>query len=306
MDHIQNIDERLFAVESQLQSFFDRMDQYGLEWLRKYYGIYRAFVKRNDDPDKRGRIQIMSPDAGHRDDNFPQIWIDPMFAGAGTDRGSFAPPEVGDSVRVSFDRGDLGTPNGYWGGWHGLQELPEELAYSDSGFPERRGMVTRMGHAVYVVDEPGKEQIKIAWHKAAPGDPALTDRSASADRTSGDSSSVSFDPDGSVKIVDKSSNSVVMDDSGITVTDANGNSIFLGGGNNTLKLTGDFTINGSNANLNVSNINLGSAANFKAVLGEVMHFWLKSHAHPSAVGPTGTPIVPPPETMLSDTVKVQS
>lgn len=53
-------------------------------------------------------------------------------------------------------------------------------------------------------------------------------------------------------------------------------------------------------------IELGEGATEKAILGDLFKTYFDTHNHPSAVGPTGTPIVVMPPTTLSNTVKVKN
>jgi hypothetical protein len=324
---MQDIYDRLYAIEEQLSGFYEKLDHYGLEWFKRFYGVYRGEVMDNKDPEKRGRILACVPEVGHTTEIFPEIWIDPVFAAAGDDRGSFCPPEVGDSVRVVFTSGDAGTPIAYFGGWFGQDELPKELTYSANGYPERRGFVSRMGHAIWVSDEKDKEEIQVFWHKADAGDAAAKDdgRDTSADRTSGKSSTLAFTSDGSItatnqqgslvaidatnkqiKILEKDNeNTIVMDKNGFVFSDKNGNSITLNK-DNTVTISGDFTVKGANGNLNLSgNIAIGAGASFSVVLGEKLIQYLATHVHPTGVGPSGPPTPPPTPDLLSQTVKVK-
>lgn len=230
------IESRLETLERRLRDFYERLDRFGLEWFRKFYAPYRGIVMDNKDPEQRGRVLATIPDVGHTLELFPKVWIDPMFAAAGTDRGSLMVPEVGDSVRVWFDSGNAGTPIGYLGGWFGQGELPKELAYSASGYPERRGFVSRLGHAVWVSDEPGKEEVHLTWHKAASSDTAtntgdIKNRSISADRTKGSHADIAMTPDGSVTTTNKSKSSISLDATNkrIQAVDENHNVVTMDG-----------------------------------------------------------------------------
>ncbi len=287
MSDIDNLHRRLYALEELVGNFFSKLDNFGLEAFRKFYGTYRAFVADNADPEQRGRIKAYSPDLGQSRTNFPDVWIDPAFAGAGTSRGTFAPPEIGDCVRLFFATGEASQPIMYVGGWHGSGEVPSELAYASNGYPERRGFVTRMGHAVSFNDESGSEEIRIAWHKASEADAARTDKSVTADRSSGETATITFNS------------------SGITITDKDQNKIQLNGGNCEITLSSGFTVTGSSSDLSTTTVNLGSGASASAVLGEQLLTYLQTHTHPTGVGPSGPPIVPPTSSLLSTSVKLK-
>lgn len=185
----------------------------GLEQLGRFYGVYRALVTRIDDPDGRGRVQAICPQAGHA--AAPDVWIDPA-QGGGDNRGIFWPPEVGDTVYVAFENGWPGRPRLYIGGWYAAdpQERPAEFAPDDQNRPRRRGMITRGGHTLVFDDSPGAEAVTLSWHATAPGDESLTDVQVSADRTRGRTSSVTFNKDGGIVAVDAAGSQVAMDGAG--------------------------------------------------------------------------------------------
>lgn len=205
-----------------LDIFIQKLQTYGLEFFRRYYGLYRAEVKKVDDPESRGRIQVQCPEVGHT--QVLNKWVDPGFMAAGKQRGWFWPPEVGDSVWVSFERGDAGKPNLYFGGWFGSDEVPTELGYADKK-PKRRGFATRTGHTIVFNEESGKESVEIYWRKpgSQPKDPDTAKRD-------GDKASLIFDKDGSIKLSNKNESTVVLDAANkkITITDKdNGNTIVM-------------------------------------------------------------------------------
>lgn len=282
--------------------FLQKLAEWGLEHFRKYYGLYRAQVVKNDDPETRGRIQILCPEVGHT--AALDRWVDPSFTGAGDDRGWFWPPEVGDSVWVSFERGDANRPNLYFGGWFGDKELPSELAYA-SKVPKRRGFVTRTGHTLVIDDESGKERIELKWRKPS-SQPSDTD---SAQRN-GDSATLLFDPNGSVSITNKNKTTVLLDaqNKKIVVEDKdNGNTVTLDSSGVTIKTQKDVVIaDAANCKINAKNVTIADGADSPAVRGSDLKSWLENHTHPSAVGPTGPPVQAATlQTTLSNVVKVK-
>jgi hypothetical protein len=278
----QMLENRISTLENRLRDFYERLDRFGLEWFRKFYGIYRGQVMDNRDPLSRGRVLVAVPDVGHTLQLYPQVWIDPIFVAAGTDRGLFCPPEIGDSVRVFFEAGDAGKPMGYLGGWHGNDEVPEELAYSASTYPERRGFVSRLGHAVWLSDEPGKEEIHLTWHKADASDQAADaskpeNHALTADRAAGDHSDIAMGPDGSItatnknnssisldatnqriQAIDENKNVVTMDGTGVTIVDKNDNKVELSAAG--IKITDK---NGNYISLDGTNGSIQLSGNFQ-------------------------------------------
>jgi hypothetical protein len=215
-----------------LDIFLQKLAQFGLEYFRRYYGLYRAEVKNVKDPEQRGRIQVQCPEVGHKV-VLPR-WVDCGFMAAGKNRGWFWPPEVGDSVWVSFERGDAGRPNLYFGGWFGDKDVPTELGYPGKDKePKRRGFSTRTGHTLVFNEEEGKEAVELYWRK-----PGSQPKEKETDDRSGDKASLMFDKEGSILITNKNgtkvvldakdkkviiedkdnSNKIVMDDKSITIT----------------------------------------------------------------------------------------
>jgi hypothetical protein len=273
---------------------------FGLEYFRVYPGLYRGIVTRNDDPDKRGRIQARVP-CVHSD--APNIWIKPTHQGAGANRGSFWPPEVGDTVFVSFAQGKPGRPELYIGGWYGNPngetEVPTELGYSGD-YPDKRGFVTRMGHVLLFNDEEGNESIELIWNKADSGDEAFSDRTKTAARpgsasNGGGTAHLKFQSDGSIEIQDNNATSAQKitlnaEDGEIVVSDANGNIV---------------TLNSSGARIDSTAIDIGGDATEPAMLGDAWKAWAEAHTHGTAWGPSGPPLQPPTPTILSQVVKVK-
>lgn len=272
--------------------------QFGLEYFQVYPGLYRGIVTRVDDPEAIGRIQAHVPQVGQSE--APAVWIPPAFNGAGANRGSFWPPEVGDSVYVSFQQGNPGRPQCYIGGWFGGTELPSEFAYTNDR-PETRGWITRRGHSFVFKDTPGEEAVTLTWHKDASAGtyPGATQQlsgpdsgAASSDRGAGETASLTFNSSGSVEIENKSGSRIVLDSdaSSITIEDSNGNSIVL---------------DSSGATIKSNSIKLSDQADSPGMPFTEWFQWALSHQHPSSTGPTGPPVTPPPNSIASQVVTLK-
>jgi hypothetical protein len=296
-------------------SFYEAFLLRGLEGFRKYYGWYRGTVTRVDDPTRRGRIQAKVLQVGHT--IAPNAWIDPAFEGAGTDRGAFFPPEIGDSVRVAFEHGRPDKPILYIGGWYGEADLPTEFAYTEGkkvtgqtgtvAVPERRGIVTRKGHRLLFADVDGEEAVELSWHKPDPSDAALTadargDRSQTADRTTGKTSTLLFNADGDVVLSNQNGSKVTLSakNKNIVIEDENKNVV-------TIDKSGvvvDATKTGKIVLKGVT-VEVADGADTPAVRGRELDTWLKSHTHGTAWGPSTPPLSPPPPSILSKNVKLK-
>jgi len=299
--------------------FLKTLMKYGLERFNLFYGTYRGLVVSTEDPEDRGRVKVRVFSVSGKDIN---VWVDPSSQGAGTNRGMFWPPEKGDSVWVRFAQGKSERPWCYHGGWYGTEDVPAEFAYSNKR-PERRGFVTRAGHALILVDEAGSERVRLLWHKPDDGDAALTDPSLSADRTTGKNAFLSFEADGSAQLFNANGSHVNLDasDNSLTIMDENGNSVLMNSdgitllskdGNSASVNAGGMTVIGKDVvnlmaptvNVSAGGVFLGSQAASSAVLGEALISWLNTHAHGTGVGPTTPPLVPASPALLSQKVKV--
>jgi len=317
-----------------LASFLAETASSGLEkTIRRFYGIYRAFVIRNDDDEERGRIQIACPSVGHDPKIGVPVWLSPAFAGAGDRTGWFDPPLKGSVVWVNFDLGDPAKPKVYWGGWHtkedGAFARAADFRYADKK-PQRRGFRSRAGHLLLFDDEPGSETVRLLWHKIQKGDPALTDPDvvAKAIAGAGEASVLSFESDGSIQIInmdgakivldvknnqilaqDATGNLFIMDKSGVKMMDqAPGGASFVhldGKGNVNVAAAKNINLAAPNVNLKSGGVFLSDGAVFSATVAEFLIAYLATHTHGTGVGPSSPPIVPPPPNIKSLSVKLK-
>ncbi len=294
------------------EAFFESLLLRGLEHFRLYYGLYRGTVTRNDDPERRGRIQVKVLQVGHT--RAPEVWIDPAFEGAGSDRGLFWPPEVGDSVRVGFEHGNPSTPIIYFGGWFGGEDLPSDFSYTTgqkvagqsgtAAVPERRGLVTRKGHRITFSDETGKETVEIGWHKRSSSDPSATadangDRSKSADRSKGDTSTIVLNSDGDIVLTNKNGSKITLGakSQNVVVRDENDNVV-------TMDKNG-VTIESKKIVLKSTNVEVGEGADSVMLRGTEFSNYIATHTHGTAWGPSSVPIQQIPANAKSRVAKVK-
>lgn len=278
LQNIANLEARLAALEQAAGMRPRTLERFGMEGERLYYGVYRAYVSRTDDPEKRGRVQLWSPDVGHTAQSYPNVWVDPENDDAGPGRGHFWPPEVGDLVRVAFSNGNMGQPCVYRGGWHTAGGLPTEFAYDTDGSPYARGFITRTGHMLRVIDKPGSEEVRIEWHKPADGQYRSKDNAgvsadgtplASAARGSGDISSLVFSKDGAIALTNPKGDQILMDTPGkqLKLRDKqNGNTL-------TMSKDGTETVDksGNKITTTSSGITLSAAKGAQLVLDDGVH-----------------------------------
>lgn len=109
--------------------------------MTKYFGKYKGFVHSNNDPENRGRLQVI----------VPQIYSEPfkkwalpsgMFTGAGI--GSFFIPNEKDPVWVEFEGGDVRFPIWTYG-WLRDADNPD-------GSPDVKVLQTTSGNRIELND----------------------------------------------------------------------------------------------------------------------------------------------------------
>lgn len=103
-------------IEDLLQQLIEQIDQ-------RYYGKYRGFVHRTDDPLNVGRIQAIVPRLF--DAQTPTGWASPCTPYAGPDQGLYVVPEPGSAVWIEFEEGDLSRP--IWSGMWWGNPRPEDI-----------------------------------------------------------------------------------------------------------------------------------------------------------------------------------
>lgn len=82
---------------------------------RRYYGKYRGLVVENIDPLQIGRVLLQCPDVLGET---PSSWAMPCVPAAGMQAGCFIVPPIGSQVWVEFEQGDPDYPiwtGGFWG-----------------------------------------------------------------------------------------------------------------------------------------------------------------------------------------------
>ncbi len=129
--------------------------------IKKTVGVAAGIVTNNQDPDGLGRVKIKFPWLS--DDN-ESDWVRIATFMAGSERGSFFLPEVGDEVLVAFEHGDINHPYVIGALWNGVATPP---ATNSDGQNNIRKIRSRSGHEIIFNDDDTGKQEKIEIHTNA-------------------------------------------------------------------------------------------------------------------------------------------
>src|SRR5262249_11497241 len=125
------------------------------------HASYLAKVVSVQDPDKRNRVQVrlLSFD-GVGEQNGP-VWARVAVPFAGSKRGAFMIPDVGDEVLVNFINGDSRFPVIVGGLWNGADSAPETLGGAGDAV-DRWTIVGKKGTRIAIEEEAsGQPTIKL-------------------------------------------------------------------------------------------------------------------------------------------------
>lgn len=135
------------------ESLWQKIMLYGLEFIGRYYGSYRAFVVDNQDEDRLGRLKLRIPHLNANIDD--DTWAFPSGVWGGKDYGIQMLPEIGDMVWVEYEYGNADYPVWKHAGY-ALDELPEEFStVSHYGFK------TPKGSLILINDNKDEENILV-------------------------------------------------------------------------------------------------------------------------------------------------
>jgi len=204
-----------------------------LESFQRISGVVIGIVTDNNDEENLGRVKVTYP---WRDDKDESTWARVATMMAGSDRGSFFIPEVGDEVLVAFDHGDIHHPFIIGALWNGLERPPEKIF--PAGENNIRKIKTRSGHEIIFDDDKKGKSRKIEIHTEA-GHKIILDDSSGQEK---------------IEIIDKgTSNSITIDSvqNAISIKSTTKLSIesqlveIKSGGMMNIEATGNLTIKGA-------------------------------------------------------------
>lgn len=122
----------------------------------RIYGVVVGQVTNNkDDPQHLGRVKLTFP---WWSDSEESNWARIANFMAGSERGAFFLPEVGDEVLVAFEHGNINRPYVIGALWNGEAKPPADNA---DGKNNLRFIKSRSGHLIRLDDTKNAEKIEI-------------------------------------------------------------------------------------------------------------------------------------------------
>lgn len=132
---------------SLIKEFKNILSTFGLEYFSRYYGVYRAIVTDNNDPDKKCRLKITVPQIYGGEHNY---WALPKGIYSGSNMGFVAIPKIGDSVWVQFENGDAQFPIWEYGTFNNL---------SVENYPD--GVLLKINEEIGLLFNPVSDKIEL-------------------------------------------------------------------------------------------------------------------------------------------------
>jgi uncharacterized protein involved in type VI secretion and phage assembly len=117
-------------------------------------GLAVGVVTNNADPERLARVKVQFPALS---DTVESTWAPVVAPMAGPETGVQALPEVGDTVLVGFEQGDVNRPFVLGGFWSAAQHPPQR----DNPGNAVRLIRSRSGHQIRLDDTDGAGQIQI-------------------------------------------------------------------------------------------------------------------------------------------------
>jgi uncharacterized protein involved in type VI secretion and phage assembly len=164
----------------------------------RQFGVHPAVVTDVVDPDGQGRVRVRlpwSPDTAGRS---YEAWARLATLMAGSGRGSWFVPDVGDEVLVAFEGGDARRPYVVGALWNGEDDPPGVM--DGAGANDRKVLRSRNGVQVTLDDSTGRERLVL--------------------ETPGGQRIALEDGPGRISVHDANGNRAVFETSGVTVTSA--------------------------------------------------------------------------------------
>ena len=216
----------------------------------RFYGKYRGIVVDNQDPAKLGRLKLNVPSVLGSD--VVTGWAMPCTPyGGAANQGFLYIPDAGAAVWTEFEEGDLEFPiwvGSFWSQPNSESELPKPNKGSDGSEesdiqdpPTSKIIKTAKGHTLQFEDADGSEMILLREGKKGH---FLTMDQNGITVTDANANTIQFTSDG-ITVQDANSNKVEMTSSGIKLTDLTGNIIDMSSSAFTITAKVPFKIDAS-------------------------------------------------------------
>jgi ribosomal protein L14 len=281
----------------------------------RYYGIYRAIVIDNSDPELRGRCRVQVPSLGHTSEkDVPaDLYAIPCMTGlsvgeSGQIHGSFFPPDVGDQVWVTFEKGLPCNPV-YMGGWVHAGNVKGDEVRTESA--TTKAIRTKSGHYITFDDDGGSIRISRGDGDGNPSGTLIVLDGDTVLVTSSTGSSVAVTGD-TVTMVAKDGSLVTCGDGQTAMVNANGTSLSLDGADVSIAAAGDINLtSGGKITIKAGTVDIGKGPVYEpAVMGNTFAVQYLTHTHVTTVPtlPTSPQVGAPPVPLsgLSLGVRVSS
>jgi uncharacterized protein involved in type VI secretion and phage assembly len=275
-----------------------------LQQQHKIYGVVVGIVRDIKDPQNLGRVKVDFPwlteeaDAvaiSSDDDRAHSYWARIANLMAGSGRGTYFVPEVGDEVLVAFEHGDPDRPFVLGALWNADNPPPESM--DSEGNNHIRSIHSRSGHVITLDDNTDEQKARVTVQSQAGHQIVLDDDSGQGKielKTSAGHTITLDDAGRTVTVSDEAGNKLVLDANANSLTvQTSGNQDQSVGGNLTINVTGTATISApSGITIDSTSIKLGSSAALTLVNDTFLNIF-NTHFHVGNMGaPTSPPTIP--------------
>ena len=113
----------------QYEEFIDKVEEYGLEAIGRFYGSYKGFCFSNEDPEKLMRLKVSVPQI--YGDDVPDTWAWSKGVPSGEQQGFTLLPNKGDCIWISFENGDPRYPIWEYG-WFATGDMPKKATNTNT------------------------------------------------------------------------------------------------------------------------------------------------------------------------------
>lgn len=136
--------------------------------VASHLGLVVGVVTNIKDPNGAGRVKVKYPGLS---DTIESDWARVVAVGGGADRGTAFVPEVNDEVLVGFETADPRQPVVIGGLYSSKRKIPSPNIDDGTGMVQSRGMTSRLGHFIGMLDgtQPAQQAIELSLAKGDSG-----------------------------------------------------------------------------------------------------------------------------------------